>query len=321
MRMKPSIKVAGFVVIVSIVVVAGKLLVTFIEHVSESTRSENEGLNVDSGVSCLQEGKALIVDATVRGWKQIFRFDLGTQQTKQLTHAGQNWAPTVSPRDSSIVFISDRDGNRELYIMGETGENQKRLSHNDAEEYPASFSPDGTKLVFQRVPKNRKHREIVVLDLGRTSEYPIMAYGYTRYYQDPVFLDNRVVQFESAGWICLMDVEQRKEISKTQKTVPWEYPIFSADRKMVAFASLVKDRYQKEGVISYEVFVSDPTGKNPIQITHNKACSRPCTFTPDGKHVVFLSGGCRQWGNLALWQVGIDGRNAMQLDMNPSEVQ
>jgi Tol biopolymer transport system component len=37
--------------------------------------------------------------------------------------------PNPSPDDSKLVFISDRDGNAELYLMDRSGENQRRLSN------------------------------------------------------------------------------------------------------------------------------------------------------------------------------------------------
>lgn len=53
---------------------------------------------------------------------------------------GASAASEAQPPLSSsrvIAFFSDRDGNEEIYIMNADGSDQKRLTHNDAEdEFP-----------------------------------------------------------------------------------------------------------------------------------------------------------------------------------------
>jgi WD40 repeat protein len=50
---------------------------------------------------------------------------------------------------SKIAFHSDRDGNREIYVMDADGSNQTRLTNAAGDDAWASWSPDGTKIVFQ----------------------------------------------------------------------------------------------------------------------------------------------------------------------------
>lgn len=47
-----------------------------------------------------------------------------------------------------IAFISDRDGNQELYVMNADGSNLKRLTDTEHNEQNPSWSPDGTKIAF-----------------------------------------------------------------------------------------------------------------------------------------------------------------------------
>ena len=44
--------------------------------------------------------------------------------------------------------MSDRDGNREIYIMNIDGSNQKRITTIDAEAWYPSWSSDGSKIIF-----------------------------------------------------------------------------------------------------------------------------------------------------------------------------
>ena len=313
--MKKLIAFLIILFIISAIAIGINLLNRYVQYDFE--KSKPDGLNVETRVAFLKDGNNIIFNARIDGKEQIFKFNLETQKTQQLTCTGANMAPDVSPSNNRTVFISDRNGSKELYVMDESGAGQRRLTNNKTEEFPPSFCPDGSKIVFQRVSKNHSKREIIVLNMGDFTENQIMAYDYTRYYQDPVFLDNNTVRFESVGWVCLIDVSQKKEISRTEKIEPSYYPIFSRDKKKVAFDDFVNEYYTEgSGGGVYEVFIADSNGNRRIRITNNKNCSRPRTFTPDGQHVVFISGAPKDWGNLALWQVDINGKNAKQFNIN-----
>lgn len=57
-------------------------------------------------------------------------------------------APKVSPDGKHIAFISDRDGNQEVYVMNIDGSNQKRLTYNTVSDWDVCWSPDSSKLIF-----------------------------------------------------------------------------------------------------------------------------------------------------------------------------
>ena len=47
-----------------------------------------------------------------------------------------------------IPFVSDRDGNNEVYVMNADGTGQTRLTNDPAIDAEPAFSPDGTKIAF-----------------------------------------------------------------------------------------------------------------------------------------------------------------------------
>ncbi len=49
--------------------------------------------------------------------------------------------PAWSPNGSHIVFISDRDGNPEIYVMRSDGTDVRRLTDNDADDLHPAWSP------------------------------------------------------------------------------------------------------------------------------------------------------------------------------------
>ena len=46
-----------------------------------------------------------------------------------------------SPEQTKIAFVSDRDGNVEIYVMNADGSEQINLTNNPASDYSPSWSP------------------------------------------------------------------------------------------------------------------------------------------------------------------------------------
>jgi Tol biopolymer transport system component len=56
--------------------------------------------------------------------------------------------PAWSPDGTRIAFSSNRDGNRDIYVVKVNGSDLRRLTHHEAtDEYPA-WSPDGERIAF-----------------------------------------------------------------------------------------------------------------------------------------------------------------------------
>ena len=59
-----------------------------------------------------------------------------------------DYSPVWSPDSSKLAFLSERDGNPELYVMDADASNVKRLTETDAPEYDISWSPNGQLILF-----------------------------------------------------------------------------------------------------------------------------------------------------------------------------
>ncbi|MCZ6725008.1 MAG: DPP IV N-terminal domain-containing protein [Thaumarchaeota archaeon] len=56
--------------------------------------------------------------------------------------------PRFSPDGSKIAFVSDRDGDFEIFIMNSDGSDQRQLTFNSVFDLSPQFSPDGSKIAF-----------------------------------------------------------------------------------------------------------------------------------------------------------------------------
>lgn len=85
----------------------------------------------------------------------ICKIDLIRTDTtfKRLTdNDDMDWDPCIRPTTGdSVVFVSNRDGNWELYMISANQEKQsggKRLTNHPAPDWHPVFSPDGQKVAF-----------------------------------------------------------------------------------------------------------------------------------------------------------------------------
>ena len=80
-------------------------------------------------------------------------------------HEGPPFVPRsgVSPPPTwEIVFVSDRDGNPEIYVMASTGGEAVRLTNNPANDTFPAWSPDKTRIAF--TSDRDGNSEIYVMD-------------------------------------------------------------------------------------------------------------------------------------------------------------
>ncbi len=62
--------------------------------------------------------------------------------------------PDWSPDQRRIVFVSTRDGNRELYVMNADGSNQRRISFGGGRYATPVWSPRGDLIAFTKIAGN-----------------------------------------------------------------------------------------------------------------------------------------------------------------------
>lgn len=55
---------------------------------------------------------------------------------------------TYSPDGSKIAFVSNADGDFEIYVINADGSGMKKLTDNEQNDYDVKWSPDGSHLLF-----------------------------------------------------------------------------------------------------------------------------------------------------------------------------
>ncbi len=172
--------------------------------------------------------------------------------------------PTPSPNagGGKIAFISDRDGNWEIYVMNADGTGQTRLTFNSADDVEPAWSPDGSKIAFHSFRDG--NGEIYLMNVDGTgltrltfiSDYdggPTWSPDGTKI----VFHTNRDGNQET--YVMNADGTGQANISNNPATDSW--PAWSSDGTKIVFSSL------RDG--NEEIYVVNADGTGQTRLTFN----------------------------------------------------
>ena len=70
----------------------------------------------------------------------------GAHPTKRITDRGEDTAPAV--HGNSVAFMSNREGNWEIYVVNSDGSGLRRLTNNAANDGLPTWAPDGRAIAF-----------------------------------------------------------------------------------------------------------------------------------------------------------------------------
>ncbi|HLF25273.1 MAG TPA: hypothetical protein VJG32_02960 [Anaerolineae bacterium] len=94
---------------------------------------------------------------------QVYKVDIRSLQVTQLTTVSRNFNPQWSPDNSTIAFVSDRDGNFEIYVMHADGTGQRNITNDPAYDENPAWVPDSAHLTFERARSNFNDKEIYTI--------------------------------------------------------------------------------------------------------------------------------------------------------------
>lgn len=231
-----------------------------------------------------------------------------------------------------IAFVSNRDGNSEIYVMDGHGKNLRNLTNNLNTDRDPAWSPDGREVVFSSF----RHGDI---GHGKSAIYVMRADGKNvrRLTNNPngagqptwspdnhqiAFSSYRYYAGDSGPQIYIMQADGTDLRKLTNHSALDYRPAWSPDGRSIAFQS---DRNRLVW-LDDDIYLMDANGKNIRNLTKHPGRDRHPTWSPDGRQIAFASVRVGDFGdenldagNYDIYLMDAEGTNVRRLTKDSSD--
>jgi TolB protein len=183
---------------------------------------------------------------------------------------------------TKIAFVSNRDGNDELYVMDYDGQGQTRLTFNKTIDYMPAWSADGEKIAFTSYRKTGE-AGLYILDLEAGKIAPISTRGTN--YSPSFSRDGKKLAFcstmdgNSEIYVASADGRNVKRLTFNEATDT--APSWSPTSREIAFVS------DRSG--SPQIYLMDAEGSNVRRASFGGTYHDAPAWSPTGDRIVYVS--------------------------------
>ena len=180
-----------------------------------------------------------------------------------------------------IAFVSDREGNKDIYIMDTDGSNVARLTDNSADDYSPYWSPGGNRIMFLSDRNDRTGLYVMNADGSNVTLLLGDAGGSGSFRWSPD--GKRIAYYGQPGGnvdIYVMNADG-SSVSRLTDHPKVDLPSsWSPDASQIAFYS------NRDGD---DIYLINVDGSGITRLTHHPATDYGPVWSPKGGRIVFLS--------------------------------
>ncbi|MEW6755482.1 MAG: Ig-like domain-containing protein, partial [Candidatus Latescibacterota bacterium] len=231
------------------------------------------------------------------------------------SNTAHDWNPCWAPDGARIGFVSDRDGNYEIYSMNTGGDGQVRLTNNAAADSDPAWSPDGTRLAF--TSDRDGNLEIYVMDASGEGQLRLTSNTSTdagpSWSPDGTkiaFWSERDGVGDSGREIYVMDADGSRQTRLTSNSADDDRPAWSPDGTQIVFYT------ERDGDGGQELYAVMADGSSPTRLTTSAGANTEPAWSPDGSRIVFRSS--RDAGNDEIYVMSAAGGGQTRLTSVPA---
>lgn len=231
----------------------------------------------------------MLWDAASETWEVAVATSDGSHRRRLTQNTWNDSWPTWSRDGGMIYFVSERDGNREIYAMEADGTSLRNVSRHPAPDSNPSISPQGVRLTF--ASRRDGNWEIYQADADG-SQLARMTFHDAFDYAPTWSPDGRQIAFVSERdgdlEIFLMNADGARLLQLTQNDVTDASPAWSPDGRQIAFQSY------RDG--NMEIYVMNADGSEQQNLSNQaKADDHEPAWSPDGSQIMFSSNAGGNW--------------------------
>lgn len=212
-----------------------------------------------------------------------------------------------------IAFVSNRDGDDEIFVMDIDGNNQTQLTFNDIDDSLPIWSPDGSRIAYiaDDTPDSYLgYSVLMTIDIDGEDNISLHLYGNE--YLIPVewnSIGQKILIEESVIYIIDADGSDKRQITSLVSDNLGQDANWSPDGTLITYS-----RITGEDKPITNIFIMNEDGTELKQITFfsENSCYEP-TWSPDGKRIAFE---VEIDGYYELFIIDSDGTNLIQLTEN-----
>jgi len=252
-----------------------------------------------------RDGERLTGTVENRNVKEIYIADYDGQSQQRVTVGRTlNAFPAWSPDARSLAYVSWRRGQPNIFVSHIYDGTLDELTKSAAENYLPAWSPDGTRIAFSSTRDGNSEIYVATRDganVRRLTNHPAID-------TTPTWSPNgNEIAFTSdrsgSPQIYLVSADGLGAVQRLTAESYADRPTWSpAPFNEIAFESRTGPRF--------DIKMIDVNTRQVKQLTYGEGSNESPAFSPNGRHLAFMSD---RAGKFQIWTMTRDGRDVRQI--------